>query len=259
MSDTGPSPSAREERRRRVWSLVDGTEPDPELSGLAASLQRVCRAASESLGLRGAAVHMMTRLGDAGVAAASDVLSRELAELAFTSNEGPSLVAFRTHRPVLVPSLDEARDRWPGFAMLALDQGVRGVFSFPLQEGAVSFGVLELYADRPGLLDLDGQATALAFARATTDMFLDGGATTSAGDLATGISASLVGRARVHQAQGMIMVDLDVSLAEALTRMRARAFGHDLTLLALADLVIAGAVTADSWVDGDSRGGGGSP
>ena len=45
----------------------------------------------------------------------------------------------------------------------------------------------------------------------------------------------------------MVMVDLRVTLAEALSRMRARAFASDTTLLDVADQVIAGILTAESW------------
>ena len=44
----------------------------------------------------------------AGVAACSDAEARAVAELQFTANEGPAMVAFRTQRPVLVPALDAA-------------------------------------------------------------------------------------------------------------------------------------------------------
>ena len=45
----------------------------------------------------------------------------------------------------------------------------------------------------------------------------------------------------------MVMVDLRVTLAEALSRMRARAFASDATLLDVADQVIAGILTAEAW------------
>jgi hypothetical protein len=53
----------------------------------------------------------------------------------------------------------------------------------------------------------------------------------------------------------MVMVDLRVTLAEALSRMRARAFASDTTLLDVADQVIAGILTADAWTSGDPPGG----
>jgi hypothetical protein len=71
--------------------------------------------------------------------------------------------------------------------------------------------------------------------------------------------ASLADRSRIHQAQGMVMVDLHVTLAEALTRMRALAFSSGTSLLDVADRVIAGTLTADMWESDDTTPDGSSP
>ena len=255
MDHTEPPSAGQERRRRQVWSRIEAAPADPGIEGLAASLQRVCRAAADAVAMGGAAIHVLTREGEDGVVAASDAASRGVAELQFATSEGPCFVAFETQRPVLIPALDLERRRWPGFVELALERGVGGVFSFPVQEGAVCFGVLDLYADRPGRLSAEGQATALAFARAATELFLDGGTMTKVGELDAGLAASLGDRARIHQAQGMVMVDLGVPLAEALTRMRARAFALDVTLLELAIEVLAGRLTAEAWAGGASSDG----
>ena len=241
-----------EERRRLVRSLVVSAVADAGLGGLAAALQRVCRAVTDLLALKGAVVHVVSTTDGAAVAACSDEESRAVAELQFTANEGPAMLAFRTQRPVFVPALDSAFDRWPGFASLAVERGVRGLFAFPLQEGAVSFGVLELYVDGAGPLDAQGLVMAGAFARAATEVFLDGDTVTATGELDSGLSASFVDRARIHQAQGMVMVDLGIPLAEALARMRARAFATEVTLLEVADEVIAGRLTSETWIDGNT-------
>ena len=233
--------------RSLAWSLIGATVADPDLDGLAASLQRVCRAVSGRLPVLGAAVHLMTA-GSGGVAASSDGETRLLAELQFTCNEGPGLVAFRTHRPVLVSDLERVPARWPGFASLAIERGARGVFSFPLQEGAASLGVLELYADHSAGLDRQDLALAGAFAKIAGEIILDGG-TTLGGELDPGLAVSLGDRDRVHQAQGMVMVDLGTSLADALARMRAHAFSRNLTLVEIAHQVIAGTLTGTSWND----------
>src|SRR4029077_11555704 len=47
-------------------------------------------------------------------------------------------------------------------------------------------------------------------------------------------------RDRIHQAQGMVMVTLGISLQEALARMRALAFASDLELADLAAEILAG-------------------
>ncbi len=247
MSSTEPPGPERHGLRALAWSLVGDAVADPDLGGLAASLQRVCRAASGRLRVLGVAVHLMTA-GSDEVAASSDLDTRLLAELQFTCNEGPGLVAFRTHRPVLVPDLESASARWPGFVSLAIERGARGVFSFPLQEGAVSLGVLELYADHSAGLDLQDLALAGAFAKVATEIILDGG-TTLGGELDPGLAASLGDRDRVHQAQGMVMVDLGISLADALARMRAHAFSRNLTLVEIAHQVIAGTLAGTSWDD----------
>jgi hypothetical protein len=250
LNSTEPPPAERADRRRLAWSLVGAAWADDGVDGLTASLQRVCRAATSRLPVKGAAIHLMTT-GSEGVAAFSDATTLALAELQFATNEGPGQHAFRIQRPVLVADLDSALVRWPGFASLALESGVRAVFSFPLQEGAVSFGVLELYADRTGPLHADNLAMAAAFARAATEVIFDGGTITAAGDLGSGLRDSMRNRAPIHQAQGMVMVDLGVTLAEALTRMRARAFARNITLLELAYEVIAGTLTTEMWADGD--------
>jgi hypothetical protein len=56
-----------------------------------------------------------------------------------------------------------------------------------------------------------------------------------------------------------VMVDLGVSLAEAMARMRGRAFSENLSLDELARRIVDGGETADSWhdrVDGHRQPGG---
>jgi hypothetical protein len=249
VSGTVPPGPGQQGLRPLAWSLVGATVADPGLDGLAASLQRVCRAVSGRLPVRGAAVRLMTADSDA-VAASSDGDTRWLAELQFTCNEGPGLVAFRTQRPVLVPDLERVPARWPGFSSLATEHGARGVFSFPLQEGAVSLGVLELYADHRAGLDRQDIALAGAFAKVATEIILDAG-TTRGGELDPALAAPLGDRDRIHQAQGMVMVDLGISLVDALARMRAHAFARNLTLVEIAHQVIAGTLAGTSWDDDD--------
>jgi AmiR/NasT family two-component response regulator len=56
-------------------------------------------------------------------------------------------------------------------------------------------------------------------------------------------------RAEVHQAQGMVMVLLDVGLTEALLLLRARAFASGRPLAELARDVVSGVVDPRSWGD----------
>jgi hypothetical protein len=147
---------------------------------------------------------------------------------------------------VLVPDLAmTARQRWAGYASTGLGLGVCAVFSIPLHVGAVTLGVLDVYADRPGVLGEEEMAMLLNFAMIGTEMLLDSRAPDNQDpapeDTLDGrLDITLHRRAEVHQAQGMVMVDLGVDLAEALVRMRAHAFSRDLALIDVARGIIAG-------------------
>ena len=225
-----------------VKASIDGL-PEGGRGTMARSLERLCHSAKLQLELAGSAMNLMSAGGADGVVASTDAWSRELAELEFTVGEGPAIEAFTTRRPVLVPDLKaSSQDRWPGYTSAALDAHLAAVFAFPLHIGAVGFGVLELYADEPGSLDPDQTARASTYAQIGTETLLDGDSTTVDGHLVPSLASALDYRAEIAQAQGMVMVDLDVSLSEALVRLRAHAFTHDEPLISLARRVIGGFV-----------------
>ena len=233
------------DRYARASTLVEGARPTTLRPGIAGLLDRVCTAAAEDVLLTGAAVHLMTDAGHEGVAAGSGREAREWGEMAFTAGEGPCLDAWHTRHPVLVPDLAAERGRWPACAPMLLDQGVGCVLAFPLTIGAVGFGVLEGYdATRAAVApEVTGMMT--AFARVATEAMLAEPVADGAG--AAGLSAALEPRVEIHQAQGMVMVALGVSLADALVRMRAHAFAIDVPLLVLAQAIVSRREDPREW------------
>ena len=113
--------------------------------------------------------------------------------------------------------------RWPAFSPVLL-RARRSVFSFPLQIGAVRLGVLGLHRDTAGPLTRDRYADALVLADVATRAVLALQANASPGEVAAEIEAGANLRLVVHQACGMVAVQLGVSLTEALVRLRAFAF-----------------------------------
>lgn len=220
---------------RNVRRLVSEATSDSVLTGIAAQLQKVCRAAVQALWLRGSAIHVASATGESGVVAASDSGGSRLADLAFTVGEGPSVDAFTLRRPVLVSDLAPSR-RWPGFSSTAQEAGLSGIFSLPLQIGGVTLGVLDLYAGQLRPLTEDDVPLALSFARLAGLTLLGEQPTNGDGTW----EPLLDHRAEVHQAQGMVMVDLGVALAEASLRMRAHAFSMGIPLIELAHEIIGG-------------------
>jgi hypothetical protein len=183
----------------------------------------------------------MSDAGVRGVAAASDAASERIDELQFTLGEGPCMVAFTSRRPVLEPDLTAGGAlRWPIYAPAVRAEGVLAAFAFPLQVGAARLGVLDFYRQHSGTLSTDELAEALTFADVATTMLLDGQEKAAPGAAAAGLDEALVYRFELYQAQGMVMVQMDVSLLEALVVLRAYAFSHDRGLAEVARDVVTG-------------------
>jgi GAF domain-containing protein len=135
-----------------------------------------------------------------------------------------------------------ASPRWLAFSGPALDAGVRSVFGFPLHVGAVRLGALNLYGDRPGSLTDEQRADALVVADIAAQAILTLQANAPPGKLAAELEAGADFRYVVHQASGMVAAQLDVSVGQALIRLRAYAFGNDRSLTEVAQAVVARAL-----------------
>lgn len=230
-----------EDRVDRVRALIDA-EPVHEgrLAGTALLLHRLCRTAGRILPASGVAVSLMTERGPTGIVAALDEASEVVEELQFVLGEGPCWEAFETRAPVLVPEMrGDAARRWPGYSAAAEAHGVRSAFAFPLQVGSVRLGVLDIYRDQPGALAREALGNARALASVATGALLDG--QDAAGDDAApiGVEKALESRFAVYQAQGMVMIQLGVTLNEAMARLRAHAYAHDRSLGSVAREVVA--------------------
>ncbi|WP_055700259.1 ANTAR domain-containing protein [Streptomyces silaceus] len=210
----------------------------------------VCTAAVAALPVGGAGMSAMSPATASHPLCGTDEISEQLEELQLTLGEGPCVDAFTYGSAVLAPDLrtGELRDRWPVFAGAALDAGARAVFALPLQMGAISPGVLDLYAHVPVRLDAEQLADALAFADLATLLLLDarideeGGPSGDGDGAATGRGPDedLGGyRAEISQATGVLTVQLGVEIDEAFVRLRAYAYAHGRRLTVVAADVVA--------------------
>lgn len=199
---------------------------------------RLCEMSATVVDVAGAGVMLMS--GDLpGSLCTTNAVSAVIEELQFTLGEGPCLDAYKHDRVVLEPDLaDPSTARWPAFAPKALDVGVRAVFGFPLRVGAARLGALNLYQERPGRLSDDQHANALVVADVVAHWVLGQQAEAPAGLLAPEIAAGGEFYHSVHNAAGAVAVQLGVTIAEALARMRAYAFSHDRSLRDVAQDVI---------------------
>ena len=143
----------------------------------------------------------------------------------------PCIDAHRQHTPITEPDLAHpATVRWSEFARSAVDAGARAVFGFPVSIGDVHLGALNLYRDRPGPLTDDQHADALVVADVAARAIITMQADAAPGALGPELESGGNFRFVVHQAAGMVAVQLGIPVNEALLRLRAHAFSSGRTV-----------------------------
>ncbi len=202
--------------------------------------KRLCDVSAEATEMTGAGIMLMSGDIPRGSICTTNDVSALIEQLQYDLGEGPCVDAYNLDRPVLEPDLvGAAVPRWLGFRGPAIEAGVAAVFGFPLQVGAVRLGALNLYRDRPGALSDDQHADALVMAEIAAQAVLVMQATAEPGQLALELEESSDFRYLVHQAVGMVAIQLGVSVALALVRLRAHAFGNGRSLTDVARDVVS--------------------
>jgi hypothetical protein len=206
--------------------------------------ERLCQKAVTSLGVDGAGLSMMTNAGHRGTVCATDQIARRIEGLQFTLGEGPCYEAFTASGPVLVPDINAATSTtassWPVFTEAVAAAGVGALFAFPLMIGAIPLGALDFYRRRPGELSSDQLAAAWDVADAAAGSLLDIRSGTGVDLPEESAPRGASYRLEVHQATGMISVQLGTALDEALLLLRAHAFAEDIDIEDVARDVVAG-------------------
>jgi ANTAR domain len=231
-------------RLDQVWGAITA---HASALGVPVSLHVLCETAALRLPVTGVVVAIRGGFVASEPICATDPLSRRLEELQLTIGEGPTLDVLAGARTILVEDLDTPvyLARWPLFAPHAVDIGARAIFALPLRIGAVRGGVLALYADHPGRLSTKHLSEAWVFAELALELLFDErhGIAKDGDPLTSGYFET---RPEVHQATGMISVQLGISVDEAFIRLRARAFAENQSLSELAADVVARRIRFDN-------------
>jgi hypothetical protein len=211
--EAGP---AVKDRVARMLSLLEN--PDPT-----AALRDLCATALVELEVTGVAVIAVVTGEPLGVLAADGEGVPDLERL-LTGGDGPSASVRHDDHSLSVPDLADARVL--PFSEAALELGTLAVFAFPLRVGGARVGALVLGRDRAGPLRPDQAVDAIVLADVAALLVLSVQARATVNEVpADGTLAALTdGRMVVHQAAGMVSVQLDVGIAEAHVALRARAW-----------------------------------
>ncbi|WIM92562.1 GAF and ANTAR domain-containing protein [Actinoplanes oblitus] len=225
------------------------------LAAYGLDIDGLCRACLTGLpGIGGVGVTMMTPRTQQ-VRYASDAVSARVEQLQFLLGEGPCRDAYATAGPVLADDLRAPiwLERWPAFAPAAVMAGAQAVFALPLRVGTTGVGVLDLYRDSPGELAGRTLTDARVLAEAVVELILVETVAYEDGDNPAGAGDRLLQGAAVHQATGMISVQVGVPVEDALARLRAHAYATGRDLDEVAADVVARRLRFDNLTDDEDR------
>ncbi|MFI6043789.1 GAF and ANTAR domain-containing protein [Nocardia sp. NPDC051321] len=216
--------------------------------GFLTGVRDICASVVRLTNVDGAAVAVFRGTSaDRELVYATDAVARDIDELQFVVGEGPCLEAYRHNRRQIWGDLQisDARTRWPAFTAEALTLGARAAFAFPITAATRPIGVLELYRASVGPLTEDAQEAAAACAVAVGRMvYLSEkrrGRSPRRGENDFGTDAFdhhspplPFSRAAVYVAADLAAVQLAVSVAEALDRLRAYAYANGRSIIDVA-------------------------
>ncbi|WP_129590552.1 GAF and ANTAR domain-containing protein [Cryobacterium aureum] len=170
---------------------------------------------------------------------ASNSMAALFDELQLDLGEGPSWDALHTRRPMIINNFQATKGAtWPALMKASLHTGVRAVYAFPLSLGSLDIGAVSLFSNRSGGLSpaqiLDAEvlvhiAAVQVLRRSLTSQTLKTNLEDNEG----------YSRRVVHQATGMVLVQLNLSAADALLIMHGHAFAHGRTVREVATDVVA--------------------
>lgn len=208
----------------RLARLVAAADPRQQLA------VRLCEASTALIGGAGSSININTDdIGNRMTLAATDELSSRLENLQDVLGEGPCRDAYRQNAPVVTDLRGTANSRWPEFTRSALEAAGNVVLHcFPMRPAGQPFGVFSVYSHQ-GLREPADVVQFLADAV---------GAAVLHDAMSHETDEVWAARSVVHQATGMVIVQLRVRPEDALAIMRAHAFAHDATVNEIAEQIV---------------------
>ena len=137
-------------------------------------------------------------------AACSDPLASAADEAQYQAGDGPCLHAVRHARPVRIDDTAES-GRWPRFSRRAAELGIRSCYALPLIVDGETVGALILYARLPAAFGPGETKRADRFASDASGALTLALRMASCADLNDQLRSSIVSRAVIDQALGVIM------------------------------------------------------
>ncbi len=192
-------------------------------------LDAVIRGCATAFAVDGSDITVVDEQGTLRDLACSNELARRVMALEACSEEGPTAECARTGEPVNVADLRAQLHRWPRFAPLAVQEGLRSVQALPLRDGRTTLGALTLFERAAGSLSDQDLHAAQVFADLAVVALRR--TARSPRPLADSVQGILSARSSIERATWLIAESgaLAVADAEELLRSHARRTRRPLT------------------------------
>jgi hypothetical protein len=196
---------------------------------------RVCHAAREVMGVDGASITMDNSAPNRVILCATDMRSDMLENLQDVLGEGPCRDAYDSGEPMQTGLDRHAASRWPQFVPAA--EKIVGadavLWAFPMHSAGDVIGTMNLYRiSQSPLVESIDAVQFLADTLAAT-LLREPSALAEMADASAWSS-----RAVVHQATGMLVAQLGVSIDDALAVLRSYAFADSAHLTDIARAMV---------------------
>ncbi|MEO8696400.1 MAG: GAF and ANTAR domain-containing protein [Acidimicrobiales bacterium] len=180
----------------------------------------------------------LERYGHLMTVAASNEAVLTMDHHQYQTGEGPCLDAKAEGRWFYIESLaDEIR--WPKFVPLALDQGIHSILSSPLMTKQRPQGALNIYSSTERAFGTHEQKLAALFADQASQILTTAGADATDEHENQRFVAALKARQVIHQAQGIIMGQNELTADAAIASLHHAARAAGITVLAHATRLVA--------------------
>lgn len=185
---------------------------------------RLCRASVKMLGADGGAVALTPTAMQRFTVSTTSATAARIDELEEVLGDGPTQQAYLTNGLVIL-RVDRDGEGLPTFAQAAAEVlGPMTIYAYPMRIGSSVLGVLTVYCAAPRLVTRRAEEAQIL-------ANILGGALLRDTDEHDGASLGVwAGRARVHQATGMVVAQLGLTPEDALTLIRAHAYAQATTV-----------------------------
>ncbi len=218
-------------------SLARGHDVDELLTQLATDCARL-------LDVSAAGLLLADARGTLHVVAASSERAADLEAFQAQRAQGPCHTCYLDGRPVNVPDLAAAAERWPEFAAAAAEAGVASVHAVPMRLRDAIIGALNLFGATPGPLDEADLRLAQALADVATVALVQDRAAADTNLVNEQLQRALDSRVVLEQAKGVLSYSGGLDMVEAFAALRHYARDHNLKMTEIAGALVNRTVPA---------------